>query len=355
MLLEVIHEGVLILDQDLRIQMASKFYYQSFYTTPEETIGKFLFDVSNRQWDIPELRIALSNVLQNDNQVRNYEIKHNFKEFGYRVMIFNISSVSAKQLIIVAIEDITGYKTAIEQIKELNNTLEGKIEERTSKLRSLAAKLTMSEQEERKRISDILHEDLQQILVAIQMKLNLIEWDYEKGKTKNFLKQIKVLREYTDSAIDKTRNLSSDLSPEITKSKNIKDLLEWLVAWFEHRHNLNITLNTESDLQIPDKEIRLTLVHIIRELLFNIVKHADTDQAVIDVSRKDLHGIKLAVIDKGNGFDVEKAVSHTDVAKKIGLFNVEERLNYLGGDFEIESAPGKGTRVTITLMRALTD
>jgi signal transduction histidine kinase len=93
-------------------------------------------------------------------------------------------------------------------------------------------------------------------------------------------------------------------------------------------------------------EIRVLLFHLIRELLFNVVKHAGTDQATIKISLEDDH-LCIVAEDQGIGFDPETAYERKQKEGGWGLFSIRERLNLFGGRLNIESAPGRGTRITI--------
>jgi len=110
-IVETAREPLLVLDSDLRVLLASRSFYDSFKVTPEETIGKLIYDLGNRQWDIPKLRTLLEEILPKDNKFDDYEVEHVFSSIGHKIMLLNARRISQEetgsQMILLAIEDIT--------------------------------------------------------------------------------------------------------------------------------------------------------------------------------------------------------------------------------------------------------
>lgn len=121
---------ILILYEDLTVALANRSFCQSFKVKPEETEGRFVYDLGNRQWDIPKLRHLLENIIPKTTSFDNYEIAHEFPDIGKRIMLLNACrvylEVNRSKLIILAIEDITERK---------------KIDELRGKIRELEAQL----------------------------------------------------------------------------------------------------------------------------------------------------------------------------------------------------------------------
>ncbi|EMS81588.1 hybrid sensor histidine kinase/response regulator [Desulfotignum phosphitoxidans] len=110
-IVETIHEPLLVLDSDLKVILANRSFIDSFKVTRKETLGSFVYDLGNGQWDIPRLRELLEKVLPEKNPFDNYEVEHNFAAIGRRIMLLNgrqIEQAAGKgQIILLAIEDIT--------------------------------------------------------------------------------------------------------------------------------------------------------------------------------------------------------------------------------------------------------
>jgi PAS domain S-box-containing protein len=113
-IVETAREPLLVLDSDLRVLLANRSFYDSFKVTPEETIGKLIYDLGNRQWDIPKLRTLLEEILPKDNKFDDYEVEHVFSSIGHKIMLLNARRITQKeigsQMILLAIEDITERK-----------------------------------------------------------------------------------------------------------------------------------------------------------------------------------------------------------------------------------------------------
>ena len=128
-LVDTVREPLVVLDTDLRILSANRSFYKVFKVKPEETLGEFIFNLGNRQWDIPKLRELLEEILPRNTKFNGFEVEHYFESIGKKVMLLNARRIvresEGRQLILLAIEDITDRKQAQEQqeilIKELQD------------------------------------------------------------------------------------------------------------------------------------------------------------------------------------------------------------------------------------------
>jgi len=122
-----VREPLLVLDADLRVISANRSFYQTFKVAPEETEGQLIYDLGNRQWDIPRLRELLEQILPEDTKFDNFEVEHDFPTIGRRVMLLNARRVCREahktQMILLAIEDITERKQAEKQLLHLSAML----------------------------------------------------------------------------------------------------------------------------------------------------------------------------------------------------------------------------------------
>ena len=110
-IINTVREPLIVLDQDLRVVSVSRSFYEFFKVNPEETVGQLIYDLGNKQWDIPKLRELLENILPKKAAFDNYEVEHDFATIGRRIMLLNarqIERASGKErIILLAIEDIT--------------------------------------------------------------------------------------------------------------------------------------------------------------------------------------------------------------------------------------------------------
>ena len=210
------------------------------------------------------------------------------------------------------------------------------------KIRSLAAELTLAEQEERHRISQVLHDDLQQRLFAIKAQLSFLK---DINLSVDSHRELAQLQESLSESIAITRNLSIDLSPIILHGEGLTEAIIWLSFRMKEQYGLHVDLEEKGGKFVVDTHMRMLLFQAIRELLFNVVKHAGVSQAKVTLEQAQRQSI--TVIDDGRGFDTEAVLKDLQMAH--GLLLIQERLHLLGCSLQLVSKPGAGTRITIEL------
>ena len=603
MIVDTVREGLLVLDLDLRIMSANQSFYDQFDVTPEETVGRLVYELGSGQWDLEELRTLLEEILPQDKVFNDYEISHEFEGIGRRTMLLNARQVDDHELILLAIEDVTERRQAADQLRKseakfqllykhspdaivllsssgtildvnpaaarmhdlpseqitgramqrfvperlrgdlfgklravlagdqqraetrvltanegeevpveiraskidyeghedalllhvrdvterkkaeeelltLNETLEERVEERTQEMRKqeerfqklvkasaqivwttdpggrvvedspswrsftgqsydewmgqgwtnalhpddrdealekwhrsvenetplhtehrlyhdatgdwrwtsvravplrgdednvrgwigmnidinerkraerrvrqLVQALTEAEQEERRRIAAILHDDLQQQLYGAEMAARRARRTVTSNEealgeetTATLVEMCHRMDDILGSAIETTRTLSSELNPSVLRNEDLTYTLWWLAEHVQERYDLTVKLDVEEAPIVGSQQLRTLLLRLVRELLFNVVKHAETNEAFLD-ARAEEGWLLVQVTDEGKGFDPD-ALKHSG---GYGLSHMRERLHFLGGRLEVESEPNEGSRVTIAL------
>ena len=121
-IIDTVREPLVILDKDLRVVKANRSFFDYFRVSPEETIGTLIYDLGNRQWDIPELKELLETILPEKTTFDNYEVEHDFSTIGKRIMLLNARQIERvfgkEKIILLAIEDITERKHLEESLSE---------------------------------------------------------------------------------------------------------------------------------------------------------------------------------------------------------------------------------------------
>lgn len=122
-IVETIREPLLVLDRDLRVVTVSRSFYEFFKVKPEATVGQFIYDLGDKQWDISKLRELLETILPQQTAFDNYEVEHDFVTIGRRTLLLNARQiereVGKERIILLAIEDITERKKYEEKIQQM--------------------------------------------------------------------------------------------------------------------------------------------------------------------------------------------------------------------------------------------
>jgi signal transduction histidine kinase len=225
--------------------------------------------------------------------------------------------------------------------KELRSAKDA-LERRAAQLQALALELTWAEERERRRVAEVLHGDLQQLLVGARLRATMLGRPAGPAERARNLASLEAI---LAEAIQASRSLSHDLAPPILGTSNLLALLEWLAERMKHLHDLDVTVLAPKPLAVDSEMVRALLFRAVRELLLNVVKHADARQVTVEAAVRGDH-LCVTVADEGRGFDA--AVLQT-AGGGLGLPSVRERLGLVGGSLEVTSSPDKGTCVTIQL------
>ena len=213
------------------------------------------------------------------------------------------------------------------------------------KIRALASKLTVAEQEERQRISQVLHDDLQQRLFAIKAQLSFLNDENQKEESsQSGYFSLEEIQTALSEAISVTRNLSVDLSPVILRGEGLTESMTWLASRMSEQYGLQVQVDAKAKLDRLDHHMRNVLFQSVRELLFNVVKHAETSQATI-LLEQDQQRARITIHDEGKGFDADAVLK--DPKSAHGLLVIQDRLSLLGCTIKIKSVPGDGTETVI--------
>ena len=220
---------------------------------------------------------------------------------------------------------------------------ERKIAVYQQQLRGLASALSCAEQRERRRIASELHGHLAQMLILSRMKLRMLQSTFVSEHAPPPMEEIRLL---LDESIDYTRTLIWDLCPPMLHEIGLEAALEWLAEKMQERHGIHVRFEDDELPKPSDENIRDLLFLAVHELLMNVIKHAGASQAIITVRRWE-EQVEIRVEDDGMGFDLEDARVRIGEDGGFGLFSIRERLDSIGGSFEIRSSPGVGSQATL--------
>lgn len=215
-----------------------------------------------------------------------------------------------------------------------------RLEESEARLRELAAFLQTVREEERTRIARELHDELGQALTALRFDLGWLRNKCNSTDTlgKAASDRVSAALGVVEQSIVSLRRISEDLRPAMLDSLGLAAAIEHHVAQFSERAGIPCHLEMNREEFDLGGDLATAVFRIVQEALTNIVRHAGASQVTVRIDEQD-DGIRLGVEDDGQGFDVGSRTS------RFGLLGIRERITILGGQLEIDSAPGKGTRI----------
>lgn len=201
---------------------------------------------------------------------------------------------------------------------------------------------------ERQRLSRVLHDDLQQRVFAIQMQMSFLKEGLSSENDSAQKEASEIERELAEI----TRNLSIDMSPPILPGEGLSHAIEWFATRMREQFGLPVEVQANGPSIILHENLHVFLFNCVRELLFNVVKHAGASRAVIVLELLDDH-LQIKVSDDGKGFPVntsEESMGKQDhLPRSLGLPDHSSSIEPVWGRMEINSKPGAGTQVTLVI------
>jgi PAS domain S-box-containing protein len=251
-------------------------------------------------------------------------------------------------IVVGASMDITERKHEEQQLRRLNQNLEHMVAERTKlaedrakQLQVLAVELIETEERERRRFAELLHDDLQQMLASARFQLHAVGGDASADPA------LVTIGRILEESIAKSRRLTHELSPPVMHYGSLHSAIEWLAGQMMAQFGLDVHLEAENIPELKTSPLKVFIFRAVQELLFNIIKHAGVKSARVVLSGRNSH-LEVTVSDQGNGFD-KTALDRSRTQKGFGLISIRERARYIGGDLKIDSEPGRGSRFYLSV------
>ena len=236
--------------------------------------------------------------------------------------------------VIAMVEDISKRREAEEQVRNYQKHLQ-----------SLASELSLIEERERRRLATDLHDHIGQALAVSKIKLGLLQKNVNSPDISNLLAEV---RELIEQMIHDTRSLTFKLSLPVLYELGFEAAVDWLAKHMHQQHGIKIQVESNGQTGLLNIEMSVLLFQMVRELLFNIVKHAQATMAKVAIQKVG-NQLQVEVADNGVGFDPAKNDPKMYKVDGFGLFSIRERLNHFAGGLEIESEPGHGSRISMTI------
>jgi PAS domain S-box-containing protein len=274
---------------------------------------------------------------------------------------------------LVQVQDITERKEMEEALRRSHAELEERVQQRTAELarvnedlqaeiaerkqaekalqkseqqlRFLSSQLLTAQERERKRIARELHDGLGQSLTAVKFRVENFLQEMDRGGVKAKAQHLKVIIPIIQESIEEARRIQMDLRPSILDDLGILPTIEWFCRQFQITYS-SIRIEKEINIQedkVPDL-LRTEIYRISQEALNNIAKHSKANLVCLTLG-ESRGEIELVIKDNGQGFDPKEALSRESTKRGLGLSSMKERTELSGGNFVIESTPGKGTTI----------
>jgi len=218
-------------------------------------------------------------------------------------------------------------------------------EQVSADLQRLSARLVQGREDEQRRIARELHDDVGQALTAVKVELAVAERRLERLQESGLLADA---QSSADSALRSVRDLTHLLHPSALEDLGLVAALESQVREFRRRHGVAIAFLNESTERLHP-EIERSVYRVVQEALTNIARHAHARAGRVHVNT-DAQTLHVTIEDDGIGFDAAD-VERPGRRRGLGLLGMRERVSQLRGRIDIESAPGRGTRIDVSLPR----
>ena len=368
-IVETIQEPLLVLTPDLRVKSANPAFYDAFEARPKTTQGQLIYELGNGQWDIPELRTLLGEVLPENGSFSEYLVEHEFETIGYRAMLLNGRRLDGQDLILLSIHDITKQKEAEQAIREAKEKAETQARVRASFLGS---------------ISHEIRTPLSGLLGFADMLARQLD-----GREEEIAALVRRsgerLLETMDSILDLARMEAGGFEPDWEQLDAVQEIQE-AVQLLEPiaQQKGDVALRFESPLTAcPAMLDRGYLNRIVNNLVGNAIKYtpdgqvtvrlateAGTDAAGIDAKPDGTEGdenldrdeIVLTVSDTGVGISAsflphvfdefrqeDAAIANTEGGAGLGLTLTKHLVETLGGTISAQSTKGEGSTFTVRI------
>ncbi len=244
-----------------------------------------------------------------------------------------------------AIKDSVGGISEVQHLQKELTEMSRKVQAAQEGLRDYIGAITSAQEEERLRLARELHDDTIQSVIALKQRVQLAQRSVKDQTSRRTLGELETLAEQT---IENLRRMTRALRPIYLEDLGLVTALEMLVRETSQNNAINIDFQKSGEEQRLSHEVELALYRIAQEALNNVVRHSQAKRADLHISFGEKE-IELEVSDNGIGFDMPK--SPTDFAPNghFGLLGIRERADLIGARLEVESTPGKGTKLKVRL------
>lgn len=332
-IVETARELFVVLDSNLRVLTANHAFCQLFQSSPEKVESQSILDLAGDSSKNAELRKLLAHTLAEKSEMKGFRLTHEFPKIGTRVLLLNARRLQWEgeqaDMILLAMEDVTDKEASADAL-----------EQSRERMQDLATGLLTAQEEERRRISRELHDDLNQRLAMLTVELETLENDPRLSA--DFGNRLASMRMKTESISDDVRRTAHQLHPALVDHLGLAAALKSLCLDISKQAKLRITSQQRNIHSPIATDVALCLYRVAQEALRNVVQHSGVKAATVSlISAKDR--LRLSISDKGVGFDRDALKAQ----KGLGILSMEERVRLVAGTITVDSRLGEGTRVLV--------
>jgi hypothetical protein len=336
-------EAIITVDGEQRVVLFNPMAETLFAWSAEQAIGRPLADF------IPERFRSV-----HEEHVRRFGVTGvSDRQMGRQRALYAMRRDGGEFPIEASISQTTdgGIKLYTVMLRDITERVRAEVALRRSReeLQQLSDSILSTREEEKRRIARELHDDLGQRLSALKMDVAMLGADLAEGRPMDsLLGEIAGMNKVIDDTVASVRRIASDLRPALLDELGMLPAIEWLASDFTSRYGLDVSVDGE-DADVPE-QTAIAVFRIVQEALSNAIRHAHATTVRIQLNQTSSE-LELRVQDNGIGWD--KKLSGSGPRKSLGLLGIRERARLLGGIVTIESEPGKGFLLIVTIPRGM--
>lgn len=319
---ETMSEPLLVLDRKFQVVTANPAFYRTFALTDPEVRGARLFDLGDRQWDIPELRHLLQDVLPKQKRFENFRVENVFPKVGRKALRLNgqqiVDESIGTQRVLIVFRDVTDEE-------------------------GVQARLRDAREEEEQRIAYELHDLSSEGLASLAISLARLA-ESVVSEPAEAARELRAAQQQVRDIASNMHELARRLHPSILSDLGLAKALTGECAGFEEQHQIPVSLRIRGEVAHLPAAVGLCVFRVVQEALRNVARHARANaiKVRVDVAAVEL---RLTVQDRGQGFAVDTASERGG----LGLLGMADRVAAVNGSFAVESAAGKGTTIRVSI------
>ena len=323
---------VLLLDEHHQILQANSAVREQLGLKPEAIVGKFCPKVIH-SLDEPWYACPLEEAVEKGKAVEREAVDRASGRW-IRSAVYPTGSFTpdGRRIYFHTVSDITDAKQVEDQLRASRE-----------QLRELSLYLESVREEERTRMAREIHDELGQTLTALKIDLSWLAKRLPQEQ-ELLLEKTESMYELVDGAIQTVKRISTELRPGALDDLGLADAIEWQTEEFGKRTDIKSKFSASPEGIVLDRDRSTTVFRICQEALTNIARHAEATSISVSL-RKGTGRVSLKISDNGKGIEEDQILD----PRAFGLIGMRERARFWGGEVRISGAPGKGTRVAVSI------